>query len=167
MTTCTRRRCEGPLAGDPQIARLLRVRLRLPRAIVEDIVRAQCYVEVWWYSDGLRDEIPFVRGKKHGTVRWWRADGSRECEIPYVNDEPHGTVTWWRADGSRESEIPYVDGKRHGTMRRWRADGSRLYEVPYANGKPHGKVTWWLADGTVWRTQLWQHGAPEMNTDLR
>jgi len=129
MTTRTRRRHEGPLIGfDPRIARLLRVHLRLPRVLVEDIVRAQCYVEVWWYSDGSRDEIPFVRGKKHGTVRWWRADGSLRCEIPYVDGKARGTATWWRADGSRELEIPYVNGKAHGTELLWRTDGT-VYRV--------------------------------------
>jgi len=68
--------------------------------LVEDIVRAQCYTDVWWYSDGSRDEIPFVRGKKHGTMTWWRADGSRWGEIPYVNGERHGAGSFWLVDGS-------------------------------------------------------------------
>jgi len=114
MTTRTRRRYEGPLSVDPRIARLLRVHLRLPRVLVEDIVRAQCYTEVLrWYSDGSR-EIPFVRGKAHGTVRLWRGDGSRECEIPYVNDDVHGTATWWRADGVVDRVEEWV----HGVWRR-------------------------------------------------
>jgi len=102
MTTRMRRRYEGSLSVDPRIARLLRVHLRLPRAIVEDIVRAQCYVVVWRYSDGARDEIPIVRGKWHGIVRWWRADGTRDCEIPYVDGKAHGKATWWLADGTIE-----------------------------------------------------------------
>jgi len=80
------------------------VHLRLPRALVEDIVRAQfyVYVVVLRYLDGARGEIPYVRGERHGNARWWRADGSRECEIPFVRSERHGTETWWRADGTVE-----------------------------------------------------------------
>jgi len=91
----TRRRYAGPLNGvDPRIARLLRVHLRLPRVLVEDIVRAQCYTEVLRWRSGARDEIPYVRGKRHGIARWWRADGTRECEITYVYGKEHGPMTW-------------------------------------------------------------------------
>jgi antitoxin component YwqK of YwqJK toxin-antitoxin module len=85
-------------------------------------------VEVWRYSDGVRNETPYVRGERHGTMRWWHADGSRECEIPYVNGKAHGTATCWYADGSREREISYVDG------------------------------TWWRADGIVGDVKEWVHG---------
>jgi len=95
MTTCTRRRYEGPLSVDPRIARLLRVHLRLPRALVEDILRAQCYTEVDRDADGWCREIPYVRGKRHGIARQWHADNSRRIEIPYVDGERHGSVTWW------------------------------------------------------------------------
>jgi len=124
MVTRTRRRYEGPLSVDPRITRLLRVRLRLPRVLVEDILCAQCYVEVDRDADGWRREIPYVRGERHGIARCWRADGSRRSEIPYVNGDVHGIVWWWYADGSRRSEIPYVDGKAHGTATWWRADGT-------------------------------------------
>jgi len=77
---CTRRH-EGPLFGDRRITRLLRVHLRLPRVLVEDIVRAQCYTEVWSYSDGMCE--------KHGVVKRWNVDGWR-AEIPYVNGKTHG-----------------------------------------------------------------------------
>jgi len=164
MTTYTRRRYEGPLSVDPRIARLLRVHLRLPRALVEDILRAQCYTEVRRYSDGVRNKTPYVRGKRHGTVTWWRADGSRECEFPYVNGKAHGTATFCRADGTRWCETPYVNGKAHGSETWWLADGAREV-IPYVNDKRHGTATWWRADGTVERTQLWQHGV--RSADLR
>jgi antitoxin component YwqK of YwqJK toxin-antitoxin module len=106
------------------------VHLRLPRALVEDILRAQCYVEMRRFFDGSRDEFPYVNGKRHGTATWWHADGAREV-IPYVNGERHGTKTWWRADGSRVFEFTYVNGKPHGTVTRWRADGSLIIEDPY------------------------------------
>jgi len=130
---CTRRRYEGPLSVDPQIARLLRVHLRLPRALVDDIVRAQCYVDVLRYANGLG-----------------------ECRVPYMNNKLHGTVRWWRADGSLSRETPYVNGKAHGTARSWRADGSRWYKISYANGKQHGTETHWRADGTVERVIEWR-----------
>jgi len=155
MATRTRRRYEGPLAVDPRITRLLRVHLRLPRVLVECIVRAQCCVQVRWYSDGSRDEIPIVRGKRHGTLTYWRADGTREREISYVDGKAHGKVTWWRADGTRDCEIPFVRGERHGTATWWRADGSRWYEIQYANSERHGTTTYWRADGTVERTEEW------------
>jgi len=86
--------------------------------LVEDIVRAQCYTEVWRDEDGWCREIPYVRGERHGIARRWRADGSRECEIPYVDGKAHGKVTWWLADGTvwRTQEIPYVNGAQHGTV---------------------------------------------------
>jgi len=150
-TTRTRRRYEGPLVScgvDPRIARLLRVHLRLPRALVEDILRAQCYTEVDREADGWCREIPYVRGKRHGILRQWRADGSLQSEFPYVNDKRHGTETWWRADGSRECEFPYVNGALHGSETWWRTDGSRWCETPYVNGKAHGTAVWWNADGS-------------------
>jgi hypothetical protein len=128
MTTCTRRRYDGPLSIDPRIARLLRVHLRLPRALVEEVLRAQCYTEVWRYSDGEREEIPFVNGKWHGTVKTWRANGARD-EIPYVRGEAHGTATWWCPDGSRECEFLYVNGETHGPVTWWRADGTTVERV--------------------------------------
>jgi len=158
ITTRTRRRYDGPLSIDPRIARLLRVHLRLSRALVEDILRAQCYTEVWRFANGSRDEIPYVRGKWHGIARWWRADGSRVFEITYVDGKPHGTVTRWRADGSRECEIPYVDSKAHGTATWWRADGSREREISYVDSKAHGTATWWRADGMVERVEEWKNG---------
>jgi hypothetical protein len=135
ITTRTRRRYEGPLSVDPRIARLLRVRLRLPRALVEDILCAQCYTEVDRDANGWRREIPYVRGKKHGTVRWWRADGSLRCEIPYVDGKARGTATWWRADGTRKCEIPYVNNKAHGTATWWRADGTVEWVEEWKNGE--------------------------------
>jgi len=157
----TYRRYEGPLVScgvDPRIARLLRVHLRLPRVLVEDIVRAQCYTEVDRYADGWRREIPYVRGERHGTARWWRADGSLQCESPYVRGERHGTETWWRADGSRECRFPYVNGAQHGTVTWWYADGSREREIPYVNNKAHGTATCWRADGMVERVEKWKNG---------
>jgi len=118
MTTRTRRRYEGPLSIDPRITRLLRVHLRLPRVLVEDIVRAQCYVEMRRYSDGGRHEIPYVDGKAHGTVRWWRGDGSRESEWSYVNGKRHGTATWWRADGAVYRVEEWVHGEEKWCVRR-------------------------------------------------
>jgi antitoxin component YwqK of YwqJK toxin-antitoxin module len=155
---CTRHRYEGPLVVDPRIARLLRVHLHLPRALVEDIVRAQCCTKIRRYSDGSREEIPYVCGERHGIARWWRADGSRDCEIPYVRGKRHGTATFCRADGSRWCETPYVNGKAHGSETWWRADGSLQCESPYVNDDPHGTVTWWRADGAVNRVEEWAHG---------
>jgi len=117
------------------------VHLRLPRALVEEVLRAQCYVDVQRFIDGSRDEIPFVRGKAHGIVRRWRADGSRWYKISYVNGKAHGTATWWRADGSR-----------------W-------YKISYVNGKAHGKVTWWRADGTVEWVEEWKNGEQCVSDD--
>jgi len=110
------------------------VHLRLPRVLVEDILRAQCYVEVWRYYNGDRDEIPYVRGERHGTATQWRADGSRRSEIPFVRCERHGIVRWWYADGSRRSEISYVRGERHGFARSWRADGTVEWVEEWKSG---------------------------------
>jgi len=75
MTIFTRRRYEGPLFVDPRIARLLRVHLRL-------------------------------------TVTYWRADGSRDCEIPFVRGKRHGTATFWRADGTVGDVKEWAHGVR-------------------------------------------------------
>jgi len=148
MTTRTRRRYEGPLSVDPRIARLFRVHLRLPRVLVEDIARAQCYTEMLRFANGSREEISFVNGKTHGTVRRWYSSGSRASEISYVYGKRYGTATYWHADGSRECDIPYVNGKWHGTARWWRTDGSRCFKVSYVYDKAHGTATWWYADGS-------------------
>ena len=54
-------------------------------------------------------------GEKHGTVKWWRPDGTLCCQTEYVHGKPHGKFQRFHENGEVSREGIFEDGKLHGT----------------------------------------------------
>jgi hypothetical protein len=79
---------------------------------------------------------PFVRGT--GIDFWCRSDGSLAEEHPLVRGRQHGTERWWNPDGCTVfAETDYLDGLKHGIAREW-TDGQLVRGNPrfFLEGTP-------------------------------
>ena len=111
------------------------------------------------FRDGSKfEEIPYLDGKKHGTMIDYHANGSKWSETPWVKGKEHGRKIVYHKDGYKWSEIPYRNGKRHGTVILYREDGSKVYETPFVDGKPHGTVIYYHEDGSKRFERVYENG---------
>jgi hypothetical protein len=76
----------------------------------------------------------FENGRKHGTHREWRADGTRAIEAHFKNGQWHGRYTNFHPDGQPQLELNYANGRKHGRHREWHANGLLLYTRTWKNG---------------------------------
>lgn len=87
---------------------------------------------VTYYADSLasaphgreRYRCRYVDGRRHGTARWWRSDGTPDTEAEYRNGKREGICLEYDDEGRLQLEIPYRDGRREGMGIRYETDGS-------------------------------------------
>ncbi len=97
-----------------------------------------------WDADGgewclsERDD----EGRRHGSVAWWRADGTRCCVTDYLHGTAHGRFQRFHDDGSPSRTGIFVEGQLEGTNVFLRSD------APTRETFPAG-----MAD-TVWRCEM-------------
>ncbi len=74
---------------------------------------------------------------------WW-VEQTKEWELgPAPAGEPrHGTYRWWRADGSFAAEASFENGVLHGSYVRHHPNGEPAETASYQHGKLHGTRTW-------------------------
>lgn len=98
------------------------------------------YVE--YYDDTLKKKphpqvkyrCNYIGGKRHGTARWWRSDGTPQTETQYRNGRRDGVSREYDEQGRLRWLIPYRDGQREGTGIEYGVDGSRT-ETVYRDDK--------------------------------
>lgn len=86
-----------------------------------------------YYPDSLasrphgqaRYRCNYAAGKRHGTARWWRKDGTLDTETEYRDGVRDGICREYDEQGRLWSVTPYRNGRREGLAVRYGGDGSR------------------------------------------
>ena len=63
---------------------------------------------VYFVSEALRSETPYVNGKRHGLDKEYFESGVLSWVVPYVNGREHGIEKSYYKSGALKSEDPYV-----------------------------------------------------------
>jgi hypothetical protein len=88
-------------------------------------------------------------GRRVGTWRAWRSDGSLLVRVGYVAGRRHGAWTRWFRDGSLALSLPYVGGLATGDLQAWYPSGTPALRASVIAGSLHGPVCLWAEDGVV------------------
>ena len=111
------------------------------------------------HKDGSKTaEIPYIDGKRNGTMIWYSRDGSKSFEMPYVDGKIHGTEFRYHKNGNKKEEASWVDGILHGTKIDHYEDGSKKYVITLLNGKAHGTAIMYGWDGSKTMETLYENG---------
>lgn len=134
----------------------------------------------YWPNKTLRQEGPFLNGRKHGFFKQYNQDGSLSREANYKNGKLHGLSKLYNK-GQLSIEFNYQNNKRHGFFKLYNEDGSlsrksyykhgklhgpfrgynkgRLsFEINYRNNKKHGVVKHYNQDGSLSREAYYKNG---------
>jgi antitoxin component YwqK of YwqJK toxin-antitoxin module len=104
---------------------------------------------------------------------FWDDDGW--CLASRDDDEEyHGTVTWWREDGTRCCVAEYVHGVQEGPCTRYHENGEVAFEGRFAGGERKGPHVWTRssdetteefpegAEDEIWRVEIVHDGDDEI-----
>lgn len=85
--------------------------------VEESYVRGELHGEAKVYhisTTTLRSVINYAYGKKHGTSKKFRSNGTLLSTAEYVNDKKHGIYACFRSNGLLLSQYTYRDDLLHG-----------------------------------------------------
>ena len=85
-------------------------------------------------SGALWQEIPYVNGERHGSIREYFESGALSWVAPYVNGKEHGIEKGYYKSGVLASEIPYEKGRSHGIEQSYKENGSFIYAYVFVHG---------------------------------
>ncbi|MFD2727283.1 toxin-antitoxin system YwqK family antitoxin [Hyunsoonleella rubra] len=101
-------------------------------------------------SGGIRSEMEYTDGKKHGTEIKWNENGDKVLERFYTNGFKTGIHKSWWEKGHLKFEYHFNDkGMHHGPMKEWYQSGQPLRVFNYENGKEVGPQRLWKPDGSI------------------
>lgn len=104
-------------------------------------------IQTIYPGNGVRAELPYVNGKRHGVETSWFSDGTVAVEAPWVDGLQDGVVISYYPDGTRQAAIPFYQGKREGVYYTWYEDGQKEGEQQYRNDMKNGRSIFWQPDG--------------------
>ena len=100
-------------------------------------------------------------------AQWIDAENEWEQGKLSKSGKKHGTYRYWRADGTLCNECIFREGTPHGTFKRFHENGEVSQAGQFAEGKIHGTRTWFACEATttermheggiskeVWRTEM-------------
>jgi antitoxin component YwqK of YwqJK toxin-antitoxin module len=94
-------------------------------------------------------EMTLVRGRQHGPLRGWYADGQRRFTVTMRDGDADGRLRQWHPTGGLERDGTYARGEQHGSWRTWQPDGHPRSEAVYADDKLVGTSRSYRDDGIV------------------
>ena len=80
--------------------------------------------DYYFPSGSVWTEIPYVNGKKHGTIKYYYETGGLSSEVPYENDRVHGITKWYYKTGVLRSTTPCTNGKYHDIKKEYQKSGA-------------------------------------------
>ena len=90
-----------------------------------------------FHDNGQRHfAIPYERGKIHGKMRRWEANGQLIYEAIFVEDVQHGPFRRWHANGQDKEQGTYENGKLHGTYIQWDEASQEVLHMDFVQGEP-------------------------------
>lgn len=104
-------------------------------------------IQVITHADGVKAEIPYVKGVRHGIEKSWYPSGQIAIEAPWENGAQEGIVLFYHDSGGRQAALPFHNGKLEGQQFTWHENGQLLSEEHYRNGMRNGRSAFWGPDG--------------------
>lgn len=108
-----------------------------------------------------------LNGRRVGTWRAWRSDGTLLVRAGYVAGHRHGPWTRWFRDGSLALRLPYVGGLATGDLQAWYPSGVPALTASVVAGALHGPVCLWGEDGEVRARGVFEDGALQLRRTRR
>jgi len=103
-----------------------------------------------YHTDGsVKQNTPYINGRRHGTDRAWYVDGTPMEERPYAAGKKEGLHRGWWPDGTLKFVYHFEHGLQEGVAREWFADGTPFRVFHFENGKEQGSQKMWYEDGTL------------------
>ena len=108
-------------------------------SIVETDVRVvSATVQKTFYRNGLlREQVPLLKGRRHGVVRVWHKNGKRASEEPFKNGVLDGVCRHWNEAGRRLGEYRMFQGT--GLQWTWHDNGKLQMEILTIAGEFSGR----------------------------
>ncbi len=93
-----------------------------------------------------------LEGRRVGTWRCWRPDGTLLIRAGYRAGRRHGPWTRWYRSGVLALRVPYEAGVAAGPLEAWYAGGEPALSVGMEGGRLHGRLRLWHRSGEIWAT---------------
>jgi hypothetical protein len=105
--------------------------------------------DLLFYADGkIKAESFYVKGKLHGSARFWGPGGELLAESCFIRGSRQGKSVWYYPSGKVYSVQRFQDGLWHGRQEYYYEDGSVKTVVDYAHGNVVGEALLLEPDGT-------------------
>jgi antitoxin component YwqK of YwqJK toxin-antitoxin module len=99
---------------------------------------------------GVKSEIMYVEGKKHGYEKHWFENGDLAMERYYANGFKTGVHKAYWEDGIPKFKYHFNDkGEFHGSVKEWYKTGNAFMSFNYINGKEEGSQKLWKMDSNI------------------
>ena len=82
-------------------------------------------------------------------ISLYYANGNIKSEIPYVDGKRNGTVINYYQNGNVNSKIDYCDGKINGYVRTYFENGDLESQETYTNGERNNDLICYSSDGDI------------------
>lgn len=99
---------------------------------------------------GMRSEVPYEKGKRHGVEKNFYSDGQVAVEAPWNNGVQEGVASFYYENGAIQASVPFYAGKIEGVQKTWHENGAPASEEMFRGGLLHGPSKFWLPDGTAY-----------------
>jgi antitoxin component YwqK of YwqJK toxin-antitoxin module len=107
----------------------------------------------------VRQETPYINGRKNGTRKEYYTTGHLRQETPYENNKRHGVQKAFYVSGVIEYETHFEHGRHQGTDKAYYDSGILASEVFYERGYRHGlHRSYGSAGGILTREEVYIHG---------
>lgn len=112
----------------------------------------------YWPSGGIKSQLHYVHGLRHGDRIATYEDGQKWSVGFYIEDRPHGAWITWYPDGKPAIEFHVDHGAFHGPHTEWHSNGQMKIQFEYVRGKKQGLELFWDENGYLLRTIEWLDG---------
>ena len=103
--------------------------------IMDDDTGQNGLFKMYGYNGELTSTVYMKNGVKNGIETWYDGHHRKIREVPYINGKKHGTMKELYPNGDIMATIPYQNSFRNGLAQTYNPDGSVNKTAMYRNGR--------------------------------
>lgn len=104
----------------------------------------------YYTHKGLKTDIEYKNGKKHGYEKQWDNNSNIIIERYYTNGKKVGLHKGWWNNGNIKFLYEFnAKGQYHGAVKEWYESGQMYRDFNYQEGQEVGRQRLWKADGRI------------------
>ena len=111
-------------------------------------------------NGNLRTEAPYKYGKNEGVRKTYSENEKLLWETPFRDGRVDGIEKWYYENGELFEEIPFKNDKRQGTGRVYSISGKLKMEITYRNGNREGDTLIYTETGLLLGKILYKNDTP-------